>query len=56
MGKVERMRVQRPSDGQEGSKGSWVDGRDPRVPSPGSKGVYKTGPPQDHQVRLKVAG
>ncbi|XP_029563296.1 protein PRRC2C isoform X3 [Salmo trutta] len=49
MGKVERMRVQRPSDGQEGSKGSWVDGRDPRVPSPGSKGVYKTGPPQDHQ-------
>uniref|UniRef100_A0A8C7FPS7 Proline rich coiled-coil 2C n=1 Tax=Oncorhynchus kisutch TaxID=8019 RepID=A0A8C7FPS7_ONCKI len=52
MGKVERMRAQRPSDGQEGSKGSWVDGRDPRVLSLGSKGVYKTGPPQDHQGQL----
>ncbi|XP_071010388.1 protein PRRC2C-like isoform X1 [Oncorhynchus clarkii lewisi] len=52
MGKVERMRAQRLSDGQEGSKGSWVDGRDPRVLSLGSKGVYKTGPPQDHQGQL----
>ncbi|CDQ73509.1 unnamed protein product [Oncorhynchus mykiss] len=52
MGKVELMRAQRLSDGQEGSKGSWVDGRDPRVLSLGSKGVYKTGPPQDHQGQL----
>ncbi|KAL1022480.1 hypothetical protein UPYG_G00028280 [Umbra pygmaea] len=49
IGKVERMRPPRPSDGQEGSKGSWVDGRHPRTPSPGSIGQYKAGPPQDYQ-------
>ncbi|KAK1896388.1 Protein PRRC2C [Dissostichus eleginoides] len=57
MGKVERMRS-RPAEGQEGwkegpeerggSKTSWADG-DPRAPSPGSMGQYKSAAPQDYQ-------
>ena len=59
MGKVERMRS-RPAEGQEGwkegpeerggSKTSWADG-DPRAPSPGSMGQYKSAAPQDYQVK-----
>ncbi|KAM6921826.1 LOW QUALITY PROTEIN: protein PRRC2C [Xenentodon cancila] len=65
MGKVERMRS-RTTDNQEGwkegseerggGKTSWADSVDPRAPSPGSMGQYKSAAQQDYQTGSRSAG